>query len=98
MENTPAARIIALIGGHTTAAKICRVALSSVYRWTYPATKGGLGGIIPHRHASKILEYAARKKIRISAQDFFAKTPKRPARLSTAARQGRVAIASPATR
>lgn len=42
-----------------------------VYRWMRPKEKGGTGGMIPNRHADKLLDHARRKRLPVEAGDFF---------------------------
>lgn len=45
--------------------------LSRVYRWGYPRERDGYDGYIPYQDAEKILSYAAKHGIDLSADDFF---------------------------
>jgi hypothetical protein len=70
MHMDPAKSILDLIGVET-AAKVTGKHISRVYRWTYPASRGGTGGIIPHTEALKLLEHARATKIPLNEADFM---------------------------
>lgn len=44
---------------------------SLIYRWMYPKSHRGRGGIVPHGDAQKILAWARKHKVKLSAEDFF---------------------------
>jgi len=67
----PAKAIIEKVGGAHTVAQITGRSVTRVYRWMYPSNRGGTGGLIPHREARKLLEYAAENKIDLKAGEFF---------------------------
>lgn len=66
----PAKSILDLIGVET-AAKVTGKHISRVYRWTYPSSRGGTGGIIPHTEALKLLEHARSEQIPLNEADFM---------------------------
>lgn len=66
----PAKSILDLIGVET-AAKVTGKHISRVYRWTYPASRGGTGGIIPHIDAIKLLDHARGESLPLSEADFM---------------------------
>ena len=68
----PAKTVIAKIGGVDVAASITGKHVSRIYRWMYPAEKGGTGGVVPHADARKLLEHAKNASIDLRAEDFFA--------------------------
>jgi hypothetical protein len=71
MSMDPAKSIIDAIGGFDTAARITGKHISRVRRWTYPASRGGTGGVIQHADALKLLEYAREHGIALGADDFL---------------------------
>lgn len=66
----PAKSILDRIG-FETAAKITGKHISRVYRWTYPPSRGGTGGIIPHGDALKLLDHARLEGIELNEADFL---------------------------
>lgn len=54
----PASTIIKTLGGHRAVADYCGTAVNAPYRWTYEKTRGGTGGVIPHRYHDTLLEMA----------------------------------------
>lgn len=66
----PAKSILDRIGMET-AARITGKSISRIYRWTYPADRGGTGGVIPHSDALKLLKYAQTKRLNIDASAFL---------------------------
>lgn len=71
----PASRIIAKCGGHEAVARICGVSISRVFRWTYPAARGGTGGIIPAAQQQRLLSGARARGIKLLPEHFFADVP-----------------------
>lgn len=63
--------IITRLGGPRVIADALRIAVTTVYRWTYPVERGGTGGIIPIRRMNQIIAYAQKRGIRLSIKDFF---------------------------
>jgi len=67
----PASTVLAKIGGVDVAAQVTGKHVSRIYRWTYPRSKGGTGGVIPHDDATKLLKHASENGIALRAEDFF---------------------------
>lgn len=67
----PAKSIIGKLGGPQKVAKITGRDVSRVYRWMYPADRGGAGGVIPHAEARKLLEHARTNDVALSPEEFF---------------------------
>lgn len=72
--NPQAAKIIELFGGVQALAKVLhsmrvKIAVTSIYRWTYPKEVGGTGGFIPTRSLPLVLKAAHKIGIFISAED-----------------------------
>ena len=67
----PASTVLAKIGGVEIAAQVTGKHVSRIYRWTYPRSKGGTGGVIPHEDATKLLKHASEHKLELTAADFF---------------------------
>jgi hypothetical protein len=70
MHMDPAKSILDLIGVEV-AARVTGKHISRVYRWTYPASRGGTGGIIPHNDAIKLLDHARGEKLALTEADFM---------------------------
>lgn len=66
----PAKSILDVIGVET-AARVTGKHISRVYRWTYPASRGGTGGVIPHADALKLLDHARNESLSLSEADFM---------------------------
>lgn len=71
MSLNPAKSVIEKIGGAETASRVTGKHISRVYRWTYPASRGGTGGVVPHDDAIKLLDYARENSITLTADDFM---------------------------
>ncbi|RUM95169.1 hypothetical protein EET67_24785 [Pseudaminobacter arsenicus] len=71
MSCEPAASIIRKFNGLKAVAEITGISSHSVMRWRYPRSKRGTGGVIPHRHADRLLAVAREKGIDLSPADFF---------------------------
>jgi hypothetical protein len=66
----PAKSILDRIGVEA-AARVTGKHISRVYRWTYPASRGGTGGVIPHAEALKLLDHARASGIEMTEADFM---------------------------
>ena len=84
MRMDPAKSILDLIG-FETAARVTEKHLSRVYRWTYPASRGGTGGVIPHADAMKLLAHARAEGLALSEIDFMRIPSEAPAPAESAA-------------
>ena len=58
MHKEPAAGIIRALGGVSAVARATGVTLTSVQRWRWPRSIGGLDGYIPARHYRNLLALA----------------------------------------
>jgi hypothetical protein len=67
----PANLIIERFGGIDTVVGITKASRTRVYRWTQPREKGGTGGLIPHPHASVLLQFAKDNGIAVTGDDFL---------------------------
>ena len=67
----PAQSIIHQLGGAVKVAAIVEVDKSRVYKWCKPKTDGGTDGLVPSWHITKLLEFASKNGICLSAEDFF---------------------------
>lgn len=67
----PASSIIEKLGGEAIVAEITRTAYTAPYRWQAPRDKGGTGGTIPQRHHRTMLDFARKKRIRLTPADFL---------------------------
>jgi hypothetical protein len=66
-----AERIIKKCGGPRAVAEMLNVKEPTVYRWTYPKSRGGTDGLVPSRYQSRLLRSARLKGISLSPEDFF---------------------------
>jgi hypothetical protein len=69
--NSPAAVVIARLGGEAMVSAITGTAYTAPYRWQAPRAKGGTGGLIPQRHHRRLIDYARAKGIPLTAEDFL---------------------------
>ena len=67
----PASRIIKLLGGEPTVAKITGTTVTAPYRWQYPRERGGTAGQIPGKHIPPLLARAKALGLALTADDFF---------------------------
>jgi hypothetical protein len=70
MHMEPAKTILDRIG-FEKAAEVTGKHLSRVYRWTYPTSRGGTGGVIPHAESLKLLAYSRSSGLGLSEADFL---------------------------
>lgn len=70
----PARTVIGKIGTHRVAA-ITGKHVSRVYRWMYPKSRGGTGGLIPQADMPALLAYAVENMIDLSPAEFFPAVP-----------------------
>ena len=66
-----AGKIIKKLGGFRRTARLLGVARSTVYRWTWPRSEGGTGGIIPPKMLPGLILAARRDGILLSPQDLY---------------------------
>ncbi|WP_210162767.1 hypothetical protein [Kaistia adipata] len=67
----PARSVIAKLGGPEVVRGITGKSLTRIYRWMYPASRGGTEGVIPHLDARKLLQFAQANGIELEPRDFF---------------------------
>jgi len=67
-----ARRIIDKFGSEYRLARLIGAAPSTVYRWTYPVSDGGTGGLIPLKWHDKILQVARIEGIFLTKEDWAA--------------------------
>jgi len=70
----PARTVIGKIGTHRVAA-VTGKHVSRVYRWMYPKSRGGTGGLIPQSDMPALLAYAIENQIDLSPAEFFPAVP-----------------------
>lgn len=63
-----AANVIAKCGGHRAVADALKIDVSRIYRFTYPADRGGTGGLIPSKYHDTLL---ATFRDKLEPADFF---------------------------
>jgi amino-acid N-acetyltransferase len=68
---TQAERIYEKFGGPGKLAKMLGYDRSTVYRWNYPVSKRGSGGLIPTKSLVKVIALAEEEGILIGAEDLF---------------------------
>lgn len=74
-RSTQASRVLARFGGAFRLASILREmdesrTVTTLYRWTYPRSKGGTGGLIPGESIPLVLEAARRSGVKITHADW----------------------------
>lgn len=67
----PASSIIEAFGGVEKVSAVTGKHISRVYRWMYPKSLGGTGGVIPQAEAEKLLQHAREQNLPITAEQFF---------------------------
>jgi hypothetical protein len=70
---TPAARVVAQLGGVKKVAALAGRNPASVYRWMMLKSAGGTGGLIPNPSAAALMEAAKREGLALSWLDFAAR-------------------------
>lgn len=63
--------VIEKCGGFEAVAGWLRLHLSNVYRFTYPRSRGGTGGLIPAKYQATLLAKAREANIDLQPLDFF---------------------------
>ncbi len=76
----PATTIIERSGGHEAVAEIAGVTIVTVYRWTYPANRGGTDGNVPVKYQPALLANSDQKELGLTRSDFFPSPTAAPAR------------------
>jgi hypothetical protein len=66
-----AKRVLEKCGGAPRVAEWLGIDPSRPYRWTYPRSRGGSGGVIPARHHDELLRKAREFGVDLSPSDFF---------------------------
>lgn len=67
----PATSIIRKFGGPSKVAEITGAHRTRVSNWMRAKESGGTGGSIPLKHASRLVAYAAKSGISVSADEFL---------------------------
>lgn len=68
---TQAERVILKFDGARKLAKALNLDPSTVYKWTYPRSKKGCGGIIPSSVIEQVMVAARREGILLTAEDLL---------------------------
>ncbi len=71
MSSDVAKKVIRKFGGAKAVSKVLGLSTTQVYRFQYPKSKGGTGGLIPAEHAHTLLREARTKGIELEPSDFF---------------------------
>ena len=66
-----AERVISKCGGVEQTALLARCTKNWVYRWAYPKSDGGTGGLVPRKAQEALLAAARRGECEITPEDFF---------------------------
>jgi hypothetical protein len=66
-----AARVIEKCGGVAATARLVGRSKSWVYKWTYPKSRNGRGGVVPHEDAERLLGAAMKGVVPLTPADFF---------------------------
>lgn len=74
----PANTIITALGGPSKVSLITGVHRVRVSNWKRAKEKGGTGGLIPFKHAPKLLDEAKKLGVPLSLSDFLPKGPASP--------------------
>lgn len=69
MQSNQAKRVIEKFGGEPVVARLLGLAPSTVYRWTYPVSKRGTGGVIPAKSLIELLRLARPLGVLITSED-----------------------------
>lgn len=75
VESHQARRLITKFGGESNMAKLLSeftgrpVARSTIYRWTWPKSKGGTGGFVPARKWRTLMRLARQEGILLTPAD-----------------------------
>jgi hypothetical protein len=67
----PAKTVIERLGGVDKVSEITGKHRTRVFRWMYPQTRGGTGGLIPQRQIPLLLDFANKNKICLAPSDFI---------------------------
>ena len=67
----PASSIIRRLGGAAVVTQVTGTAYTAPYRWQASRLKGGTDGFIPRKYHSRLLEFAKKNNISLSAGDFL---------------------------
>lgn len=68
---SPAAKVIAAFGGPRALASAINRNVAQIYRWTYPASRGGTAGKIPGSALHDVLDAAKERGIKLTADDLL---------------------------
>lgn len=68
---TPAERIIEKFGGVSELARLSGWSANSIYKWTYPKSKGGTGGLIPTDKQADVYRLSLAHSKGVAPEDFL---------------------------
>lgn len=71
MKMNAAARVCKKFGGAGKLARLLGLNRTTVYKWTYPRSKDGLGGQIPVQYFNEILNKAKDEGIKLKLVDLL---------------------------
>jgi hypothetical protein len=66
-----AARVIEKCGGAQNVAEALKIDVSSVYKFTYPKSKGGRGGLVPAEYQQPLIDWSKANGKELRYLDFF---------------------------
>lgn len=66
-----AKHVITKCGGVRRVTELIGRAQSSIYKWTYPRSQGGLGGLVPSEAQAELMRAARRGEVDLTPADFF---------------------------
>lgn len=69
--DTPAQRVIEKFGSARKVAKAMQINVTTVYRWTYPRSKGGSDGLIPTEALRGVLMAARLEGIVLTPEELL---------------------------
>ena len=72
---TIAHSVIKKLGGPRAVAGMLAMSTQAVYKWMWPKSKGGTGGLIPAQKQIQLIVAARQRGIMLTKDDFFPKDP-----------------------
>lgn len=73
MTHLIAKRVITKLGGPRAVSGMLAMSTQSIYKWMWPMSKGGTGGLIPVRRQIELMVAAKQRGIILTKDDFFPK-------------------------
>lgn len=70
----PAHSLVRKAGGEDAIAQALGLAEITVYKWQYPKSRGGTGGVIPSTYHQRLMSWSNKNKKGLQPADFFGAT------------------------